>query len=391
MRPDEGLEERYVLLALRLGRHDEDLVETYYGPRAIAERVDSEAPSPPAALVTEADQLLQDLDDGWLHDQVTALRTRAGILAGETWSYADEVATCFGVEPTRTDESAMEAAYDELERLLPGPGPLRDRYRAWEHATRLPDTAVPGVVDAVVEESRGQARRLFGMPTDESFDLEYVSGQGWMAFHEYVGDLRAHVSVNTDLPRPAVELLHTVLHETYAGHHAEACLKEHLLVRGEGKLAPTITVVPTPHSVVSEGLAETGPALLMHEGRAAYDAILRDAGLDVDLDRDRSVQLASEPLLKLGSEASTLMHQDGWTTDAVLARLRRWALVDEDLLQHVVRFVSDPSARGYIVCYPEGRARCRAFVGDDPVSQLDRFRILLTQPVRVRDLVAPSL
>ena len=60
------------------------------------------------------------------------------------------------------------------------------------------------------------------------------AASGWMAFHEYVGGLRAQVSVNTDLPRSAVELLHTVLHETYAGHHAESCLKEVALVRGRG-------------------------------------------------------------------------------------------------------------------------------------------------------------
>ena len=67
---------------------------------------------------------------------------------------------------------------------------------------------------------------------------------------------RADVSVNTDLPRSAVELLHLVLHETYPGHHAERCLKEVALVRGRGLLEQTIVVVPTPQSLVSEGLAE---------------------------------------------------------------------------------------------------------------------------------------
>ena len=42
---DPELGERYVLLALRLARHDEGVVETYYGPADLAARVDSEPPT----------------------------------------------------------------------------------------------------------------------------------------------------------------------------------------------------------------------------------------------------------------------------------------------------------------------------------------------------------
>ena len=255
--------ERYVRLALRLARHDEGVVESYYGPPEMATGVDAEPLTAPIDLVAEADRLLADLPDAWLRDQVVGLRARAGLLAGERWSYADEVEACFGVRPTLTDEATLRAAYERLETLLPGPGSLRDRYQAWERATQVPADRVPAVVDAVVEESRAHARRLFGLPEGEGFDVEYVSGQGWMAFHEYAGGLRAQVSVNTDLPRSGVELLHTVLHETYAGHHAESCLKEVALVRGRGLLEQAIVVVPTAQSLVSEGLAELGPSLLL--------------------------------------------------------------------------------------------------------------------------------
>ena len=52
-----------------------------------------------------------------------------------------------------------------------------------------------------------------------------------------------------------------------------------------------------------------------------------------------------------------------------------------------VRFLGDPALRGYAICYPAGLARCRDFVAGD----LARFRRLLTEQVRVSELVAPGL
>jgi hypothetical protein len=377
--------ELYVRLALRLARHDEGVVESYNGPPEMATGVDDEPLTAPIDLVAEAEGLLADLPDAWLRDQVAGLRARAGLLAGERWSYADEVEACFGVQPTLTDEATLHGAYERLEALLPGSGSLRERYQAWERATQVPTDRVPAVVDAVVEESRAHARRMFGLPEDEGFDVEYVSGEGWLAFHEYVGGLRAHVSVNTDLPRSGVELLHTVLHETYAGHHAESCLKEVALVRERGLLEQAIVVVPTPQSLVSEGLAELGPSLLLDgEHRARYEAIVRDAGVDIDLAHDRTVAAAVEPVLRIQADAGQLLHAEGWSEDAVLGYLRQWGLVDDTLLEHVVRFVADPANRGYVVCYPEGLVRCREYVKGDPA----RFTTLLTEQVRVGDLSA---
>lgn len=386
------LAERYILLALRLDRHDEGLVETYYGPPELRTHVDAEDPVPPAELVAEADRLLEELPEGWLRDQVGGVRARAGMVAGETWTYADEVAACFGTQPTRTTEEQLEAAYADLEGLLPGPGSLAERYRAWERATQVSPDGAPAFVDRVVEASRDHARRLFGLEQDAGFTVEYVRGESWMAFHEYLGDLRATVSVNVDLPRSAVELLHTVLHETYAGHHVESCLKETGLVRDRGLLESSIVVVPTPQSLVSEGLAEVGPSLLLDgPERATYADLVRDAGVDTDFARDRAVAAAVEPVQRIGADAGRLLYEEGWSTSDVLDYLDRWALVDRAIVENVVRFVAEPMNRGYINCYPQGRARCGDYLGDDPEVRLARFRVLVTQQVRVGDLMAPAL
>src|SRR6476646_6105196 len=89
--------ERYVVLALELGRQVEGVAEAYFGPPELAEAVDAAPLVEPRELVDRADLLLADLPDGWLRDQVRGLQAYAGVLAGEAPSYADEVEQCYGV------------------------------------------------------------------------------------------------------------------------------------------------------------------------------------------------------------------------------------------------------------------------------------------------------
>ena len=77
----------------------------------------------------DAEALLDELEDGWLRDQVAGLRDYAGVLAGETVSYADEVEQCYGVRPNHTDEAVFEEAHAHLDELLPGGGKLRGAVR----------------------------------------------------------------------------------------------------------------------------------------------------------------------------------------------------------------------------------------------------------------------
>jgi hypothetical protein len=146
-------------------------------------------------------------------------------------------------------------------------------------------------------------------------------------------------------------------------------------------------VVTTPGSLVSEGLAEAGPALLLDDDPASYAGLLRDAGVDTDLARDRAVNAAMEPVQRLGADAGRLLHAEGWSLERVREYLLRWALVEPGIIESVLAFVTEPMNRGYINCYPQGRALCTGYVDGD----IARFHDLLTAQVRVGDLLTASL
>jgi len=377
--------ERYLRLGLRLDRHVEGTVDAYFGPPELKAEVDAEPPVAPQDLAADAAALLDETGDGWLRDQLVGLHTYARALAGDVGSYADEVEGCYGVRPAYTDETVFEEAHRRLDALLPGDGPLGERVERWEASTRVPPELVERTIGAVIDEARVQTRRVVELPEGEDVELALVRDVGWLAFCEYLGDFRSRIQVNVDLPISGIEALVLAMHETYPGHHAERCAKDQLLVRGRGLLEETIVLVPTPQSLVAEGIAKLGPRLLLEGVEApALAEIVANAGVELDLPLALEIGSAREPLGGADVNAAILLHERGASEAEVHDYLRRWSLLTPELATHVVRFLGEPTSRTYILTYSAGRDLCRAYVGEEP----ERFRRLLTEQVRVGELLA---
>jgi len=377
--------ERYLRLGLQLGRHVDGIVDSYFGPPELAAEVEAAPPVDPQLLVAEADALLETVDDGWLRDQLGGLRTYAGVLAGARLPYADETEGCYGVRPTWTDESVFAAAHEQLEELLPGQGSLPNRMRRFEESLRVPAERIESTVAHVIEVAREQTRRFVELPTGEGVELEIVRDVPWLGYCEYLGDFRSRISVNVDMPWSAGELLGLALHETYPGHHAERSAKDQLLVRDRGLLEETLVTVPTPQSLISEGIAKLAPMTLLDgEGGSQFADVVRAAELDFDLAHVLAFHKALEPLEWASVNASLLLHERGADEADVRAYLERWELISPERAEHAIRFYSEHTSRTYVVTYAAGLELARAYVGDDP----GRFGRLLTEQVRVGDLVA---
>jgi hypothetical protein len=368
--------QRYLQLGLRLGRLEEGLVDTYFGPAEVAEAVAAEPEPTPAAVAAEADVLLDELPDGWLRDQVVGVRTYAGVLAGEVYGFAEEMLGCYGVRPTYTDEAVFEAAHQRLSELLPGSDPLVRRYHAWRESMLVPADRIAPMVATVMERARAWTEELIALPAGEGVELELVHDQPWTGFNLYLGGMRGRVSVNADMPRSAMEMLHLTLHETYPGHQAERALKDQRLAREQGRLEETLVLGPTPQSLIAEGIAELGVDLVLSS--PAGPSIADGFGIDFDL--ALAVEDAVQPLRWAEVNAAMLRTDSGLSDADVHAYLCRWGLMEDHLADHVIRFMSAPGNRTYLAVYPAGRDWCRAYVDGD----LDRFRQLLTEQVRVQ-------
>jgi hypothetical protein len=373
--------EEYLLLGLRLGKHVDGLVDAYYGPQDLKDAVDDEGPVHASELAADAARLRDSLSDGWLRDQVAACATYARVLAGEPISYSDEVEGCYGVRPERTPETAFEQAHAALDEALPGEGSLLDRRQAWRQRHLCDGAAAIGVLDDLLPLFRERAAAIVELPEGERVTLEPVTGEPWWAFNYYKGGLHSHVVLNTDVPTTGVDLLHLAAHEVYPGHHTEHAVKEHLLGVEE-----RIQLVPTPQAVLSEGIAETGEDLVLDgDARERAYAILRRHGLEVpEPDLAKRIATAGETLRSVGLNAALMIHEEGVSEDEAAEYVARWSLRPLEEARHSVSFFTDPTWRAYTITYTAGRDLCRAYVDGDPA----RFRRLLTEPVRIRELLS---
>ena len=376
--------ERYLLLGLRLDRHVEGIVDSYYGPAELKTEAESGDPVAPSQLAADGAALLAELEDGWLRDLVLGLETYARVLAGEPISYSDEVERCYGVRPARIDRSVYEQVHEELDRLLPGEGSLADRREAWREQNRVdPQRLMPAMRD-VLAEARRRTRELFGLPDGEELLLEEVHDEPWWAFNYYQGNRRSRVVVNVDVTTTYDDLLELCCHEGYPGHHTERATKEVALVEERGQLEETINMVPTPQSVLAEGIAETAMDMLGEEAREATLAILRSYGVEYDHERARAIKDALQPIRGLGVDVALHIHEDGTSEDDAVAYAMKWGARTEARARQGVRFVTDPTWRAYAITYSAGGELALAYHRNEPA----RFKRLLTENVRISELAA---
>ena len=374
--------ERYVELCLRLARHDKDLVDYYYGPKEIAERVEREPLREPAGLTADARALAEETDSTYMEAQLRGLEIVARKLDGEEISYDDEVEGCYGTRPRRVPEERFEAAHRALDEALPPGGTLAERYRRWEDGNPVPGDRLEDVLRTIGDLLRERTRELFGLPDDETFELELVSGKHWYAFNDYRGGLRSRVKVNTDLPLSAGSVVATMAHELYPGHHTERTWKERLLY-GRGQLEESVLVYGTPQSVITEGIAVLAVDLAVEQEGELIAEALSGWGIPYDPDTARLVRRAANIIDDAIANAAILLHVDGVSPDEAKAYLERWQLASAERAAQHIDFVLDRWGRTYIRTYTDGYELCRKWVAGDP----ERFKRLLMEQLTPADLL----
>ena len=375
--------ERYLELALRLGRHDDDIVDSFYGSEELSARIEAEEPRDPAALAEDADALSAELDDDpWLAAQVQALGTNARKFAGERFDYAEEGQLVYGIEPRWRDEQTFEQAATQLDEALPGSGDVRDRYAAWLKETAIPAEILEQALLDAAAELRRLTRETIGLPEGEEYELELVAGKRWLGYAEYLGGLRTKISINTDLPLPAGDLVHLTSHEIYGGHHTHRTWIETELVRGLGQTDRTLDLLYAPEAVISEGIAETGPYLVAGDGQELAAAVLKRLGFEYDAETGARVIEARELTRPVAANIAMLLHGRGGSREEALEYATIWSLQPPERVEKLVDSQLRSGSPIYQHTYWQGRKLVAGHVGGDPA----RLRELMTARVRPAEL-----
>jgi len=384
----------YLLIALALGELQEGIVDAYYGPVELRQQaVDAHLDA--AALAARAVALRARLGDAtadaqrqqWLDRQLIALETLAQRLAGVELPYLVEVERCFDAAPVPMPADEYQRVRAELDELLPGQGELLARLESRDRRLTVPVERLAGIADWLVAELRRASAAIWSVPTGENLTVSIVSDQPWGAYNWYDGGLRSRVEINADLPMRAQQLVGTLAHETFPGHHLEHAWKEAHLVGERGNAEASLQSVNTPEAYISEGVAEVGGTLIA-DGPRWQELLLgicerADIPLtQAEAEREWLTAQALRRLRGASGDAALKLHVAHRSRDEVVRFLERDALFGPDRARKSLEFISHPLWRTYVFCYAGGErllSRWCAAAGPLPAQQQRFFRLLTEQ------------
>ena len=382
----------YILLALRLDQHVPGLVDGYYGPADLKARADTESLRSPAALAGDAAALRARLPGEvaerdrlrWLERQLTALEALASGAAGEARPYAETVRLCFDAAPERLPSAVYPTVRAALDGLLPGSGPVGERLQAWDARLTIPRERVPAVVDWLLPRIREASAAVFDAPDGEALQVGLVTGQPWAGYNWYDGGLRSRVDLNVDLPIRPYDLVATLSHETFPGHHLEHAWKEARLVHELRRVEASILLIDTPECYVSEGLAELGRRFTIdtdawHELVSGACAEAQIAVEPSDVQRQVALGVARHRLRGGRGDAALMLHDEGRPRDQVLAFLVEELLLAPDLADRALAFIEHPLWSTYVFSYAGGERLLSEWCDAPGSAPHARFLRLLTE------------
>jgi hypothetical protein len=372
--PLDACAERYVKLVLALGRHDADYVDAYYGPPAWAEEAKAttvpleELASRSAALVSElgaapvpSDALLA-MRRNYLLRQASSLAARVRMLRGEKLSFDEESEALYNARAPVNTEAHFEQLQAELDRLLPGPGPLADRVESFRKEFIIPKEKLDVVFRTTIDEARRRTLAHISLPANEGFRIEFVTGKTWGGYNWYEGNAQSLIQVNTDLPIFIARAIDLAAHEGYPGHHVYNVLLEQHMVRERGWVEFTVYPLFSPQSLIAEGSANYGIDVAFPDApKYLREVLFPLAGLDPQrVDLYVKVEKLALQLNYAENEASRRYLDGHLTRDQASAWLARYRLMSP---QRADKYMTNVDAvRSYIINYSLGRDMVADFI-----------------------------
>ena len=389
---NQPLSEEFVRLALAVNEHSPGYVDAYFGPQEWSRAAEQNGKLPLPELAARADQLARNVSQAgdleqqrkdFLVHQICAMQMSLRLLMGEEVSLTEEVRDLFDIQPAWKDESIFMDLQSQMDQLLPGDGPIKERLEHWNKSLELSMESVRELLPVVTDRLREGANAKFNLPTGEAFGVEFVSDQPWMAYNKYQGDYQSTIEVNTDLPIRVNGLVELFAHEGYPGHHTELCLKESGLIRQKNYQEHCLTLINSPAAVIAEGIATTALETLF-TGQELEDwyrkELLPRAGMaHIDAARMIAIHHAELKLESLAGNAAFMMYDQKKSVEEIKAYARKYGLNTEQDADHLIRFISNPLDRSYIFTYFAGRELLEELFAQG--NRNGYFARLLAEPV----------
>jgi len=369
--------EQYVRLALSLGEHDANYVDAYFGPDEWRDEAKQQAMSL-AAIEAGADALVAELQalDLSTAEPVVALRHNfltthlqsLGAVSrarnGHVFSFDEESKAIYGFVAPSFSVEHYDQAIAKLDAVLPGEGPLHERFSAFRQQFRIPADRLEEVVAKGVEECRARTLQNMTLPDGEFYEMEMVSGNPWSAYNWFQGNAKSLIQIETSRPKYLGTSIRLGCHEGYPGHHTYSSMLEHQYGQGRGWVEFSMFPLFAPMGVIFEGSGNYAE-LAAFPGDSRFEflrnVIMPIAGIEsADLETAALIREISEELRYAGIEAARHFLDGDWNRDETITWLTGYALIAPEEIDAWFGFTE--RYRAYRINYILGQDLVEAYV-----------------------------
>ena len=322
----------YIQLAFRIEKPFRTLtgmpyIDFYYGPQEWKQEVQAGTAQKPIALLRETTALLDTLPEQgfdsqrttYLSKQVKAMEMTCRKLNGERFSLEEELLLLFDISYHWTPEAQFEEALTLYDEALPGKGTPARRLHEWRQAHKIRWEArqkLPAIIEMMLTEIRHRTVAMLDLPQNEGIDLSIEQGDEFGGACWYNGNYCSRVEVNINALVQSQthinQLLDTLCHEVYPGHHTQYALCEQQLYRQQGYIEESIGLIFSPRATIGECFATNACGMLFSpQEQEAWLAehVYPLLGIESDNADVEKIQRANDLLEGVLSNVAYMLHE----------------------------------------------------------------------------------
>ena len=121
------------------------------------------------------------------------------MLQGARLTFDEESKALYDAVAPVKPESEFAGVVAQLSAVLPGDGPLIERYDRFKQQFVIPTNRLDRVFQQAIRACRERTPGV-NLPLQERFTVEYVTNKAWSGYNWYQGNFKSLIQVNTDLP-----------------------------------------------------------------------------------------------------------------------------------------------------------------------------------------------
>lgn len=394
----------FVRLCFSLEDHCPGYIDAYFGPPELKEEGKRRKKSLPQ-IQEEASHLALELEKMEGGDpsrrarslivHLNSLAGKARLLQGISMSFDEESSLLYDATFLPLNLQDFRDIHSSLDSLLPGEGPLRERFQALREEFQVPPEKLSSLMERAIQEARLRTSQWISLPEWENFTFELVNNKPWSGYNWYKGNSQSLIQVNLDLPVYLDTIITLACHEGYPGHHLFNCLREEELYEKRGWVEFSVFPLFGSDALIAEGTANFAvemvfPAL---EDRLRFESEVLCPLSGINPQRLELYENVLSEIRKLAyvQVEAARRYLDGLITrEEALELLRNFRLLSSEEAEHSLRFIE--YYRSYVINYKLGEDLVRSFVerqggtGENSKKRWEVFVSLLANPTVPSDL-----